>query len=149
MTAVTTLDRLRGKTAKQQAVILALRAGGWKVVVIPFPGAVTLGHPDNEVEIPTPDYAREEYAPGRAYYPFPTYHVYRQLTILYDVQPGAEIAAAEGQPITIKIRSMFARQDTPPWITSREYTIGLGKALDYIREPHPATAAAQEEAQQS
>lgn len=144
MTAFAGLTRLRGATPKQEAVLEALRAAGWELVAVPFPGAFTVGHPHNATEIPTPDYAREEYAPRRAWSPFPTYVLHRQLTILYDVQPGGEIAAAEGRPIPVKIRTLFAREATPPWVESREYSIGLGKAIEYINEPHPAATAGAE-----
>lgn len=145
---MTFLASIRGKTPKQQAVFDALIEAGWDLVVVPFPGAFIVGHPDNATEIPTPDYAREEYAPGRAYYPFPTYVIHRQLTILYDATGRTVPSTTEPtrEQHEIKIRTMFARDGEPPWVERREYTIGLGKAVGFIRGPHDAAPYRKEEA---
>jgi hypothetical protein len=66
--------------------------------------------------------------------------VHRQLTILYDaVDQHDPDRLRRDEPITIKIRSMFAREPSAPWVTARDYTISLGKAIDYIRAPHPGS----------
>lgn len=130
------LEQLTAKTKLQQKLIDTIRERGWTVTVVPFPGAVTFGHPSNGKDIPTPDYAREEYAPGRAHYPFPNYHVLHQLTLLYTV-----IGEVTDTEIPIKIGTVFKRESSAPWVSSHEHSVGLQAAIDYVKAPHPADDA--------
>lgn len=128
------LSKLRPTTPTQRQLWDAMTAGGWTIVVVPFPNAVVLGHPSNVKERPTPDYAREEYAPGRASYPFPTYHTLRQVTVLYRIDGEPK----EGEPVPIKISSVFLRDSEVPWVESRDHSASLRDAIAYVRAPHPA-----------
>lgn len=134
------LAQLRAVTTKQQALLDAVIAAGWVVVNVPFPGAILLGHPDNDRPIPTPDYAREEYAPGRAYYPFPTYHALHQITLLF-TPTGRRVPSSTDptrEQVEVKIYSVVAREASCPWVTASDHSLGLGKAIDFVRAPHPS-----------
>jgi hypothetical protein len=136
----TALDQLTAKTKLQQELIDTIREQGWTVTVVPFPGAVTFGHPSNSKEIPTPDYAREPRPGGNimtAMYPFESYHVLHQITILYSV-----IGDVTETEIPIKIGTVFRREASAPWVTSREHSVGLRAAIDFVKAPHPADDAA-------
>jgi hypothetical protein len=132
------LDRsnLVAATKAQQAVLDALREGGWELIVAPFPGSMIFGHPSNEIEVPTPAYAREEYAPGRASYPFPTYQHLRQITLIYtETAPKRD-----GVPATIRLRSVLAREAIP-WVGANDVHWNLKRSVEWINEPHPSTPA--------
>jgi hypothetical protein len=135
------LARLKAATPQQQALLDAVIAADWTMVTVPFPGSVILGHPDNGTPIPTPDWAREEYAPGRASYPFPTHTALRTLTILYTVTGPVTAGPLAGAPevIPVKIYSVLTREAHAPWVTAATQKVSLKKALAFIAEPHPAS----------
>lgn len=138
MKAADFLASIKAATPKQQAVLDALRESGWEIDLVRVQmNSVTFGHPDNEVEIPTPDYAREEYAPGRASYPFETYTALWQLTILFEI-----VAAPANGPTVVKLASIFKRERTVPWVGANDQPMPLGKAAEWIRAEHPAREAA-------
>lgn len=136
MSAVDILDRMLPKTPAQRAVIDALKAAGWVVNAVPFPGAVVFGHPHNDARIPSPDWARED----KRAWGGETYYVLHQLTVLYTITGPGE-GANGPYPVTIKL---LKRESAAPWVGASEGNIGLAAAVAWINEPHPGTPYAVE-----
>lgn len=128
----------RATTGRQQAVLDALIEGDWKVVTMPFPGAILLGHPDDDVEIPTPDYAREGRNPM---YDFPTYRTLHQLHLTMKAT-GRFVPATAGrtrQCREVKLTAVLIRECPAPWVQASNRVASLASAAAWVRAPHPAT----------
>jgi hypothetical protein len=119
---------IKAATPKQQAVLDALREAGWVFSFQRFPGTSTFDHPANGTEMPTPDYVTKSMWPGE------TYTALHQLTIMWDVVARDHETGTN----TIKITHIFKREAPAPWVGARESDIGLGKAIEWVRGPHPA-----------
>lgn len=134
------LRRVRGATPRQEAVLAALRDAGWEVVVVPYPGMITFGHPDNRTAIPTPDYITKP-SHGRSPYPFPTYTTLHQVTLHYQVTgrtvPSSSGPARELQEV--KLLDIFVREAHAPWVGASDSERGFAKTIAFIREQHPGT----------
>jgi hypothetical protein len=129
------LAHVRAKTPRQQAVLDALIEAGWVYVTAPFPGAVIFGHPDNDVEMPTPDYVTTDMWPGE------TYTARHTVTMLID-GTGRTVPASAGHSREcqeVKVQSVLKREHSAPWVTGRDQNVSLTKAIHWIRAPHPAT----------
>lgn len=127
------LSKVISAHQRQEDLLEALRSSGWRTAFTRYPGSVTLGHPDNDIEIPTPDYVPAAWWPGK------TYTSLRQITIMYGPDPK-HLAEMNGR-LPIKISKVFYRDAHAPWVGARDTTVTLKRAIEVAGERHPARTA--------